>query len=540
MKKFTYTILISIGLLFGCQNLETQLQVNQIAGETFLVSEQQIFEALIAAYDPLGWEMHGGFWISPIMFGEIRSDNANAGGDNTNADQPGWQELDDFLNTTFTNETQWIWDKCYKGINRANNVINNAKVENAEVTRMQAEAHFLRAWYHFDLFRHYGPVPVITRALAPSETNVSRNTMTEVFEQIEEDLLFAVNNLPSSYSAGFEGRVTRGVAQALLGKAYLYWADMAGDDVALFDKAADQLQDVYDLGIYQLEDDYKDIFGFNNKNSTESIFEIQHTNQFPSGWNMPNSMIEGNPVVQLCGIRGLCSRHPDYEEGWGFLMPTQELVDSYLIDDGYRLDGSIITEQELEDAIDGNGGAGPCGGKYFGGADEHNPLDFEGLWQEKYANFIAYTSSDGDVNLTKDANTVIIRFADVILMLAEALHRGSGSDATAMTLIDEVRERAFGPGDNTGIYRTTVTVMAEEGWSLLDVIWYERRAEFAMEGDRWYDLVRSGRASATLFTGDPIRGQNFTSDDLWIPISQREIDLTGGALDPYPSSTLFE
>lgn len=538
MKKINYTLLLSIGLLFGCQNLETDLQVNQIAGETFLVSEQQVFEALIAAYDPLGWEMHGGFWISPIMFGEIRSDNANAGGDNTNLDQPGWQELDDFSNNTFTNETQWIWDKNYKGINRANIVITGAQIESAEVTRMQAEARFLRAWYHFDLFRHYGPIPVVTRQLAPAEANVSRNTLTEVFTQIETDLLDAIDNLPSSYSAGFDGRVTRIVAQALLGKVYLYWADLDGDDEALFDKAAEQLQEVYDLGIYQLTDDYADIFGFNNKNSTESIFEIQHTNQFPSSYSMPNNLIEGNPVVQLCGIRLLCSRHPEYEEGWGFLMPTQELWDAYLADDLYRRDGSIISRQELEDAIDGNGGPGTCSGTYYGGNDSHNPLDWEGYWQQKYANYKEYSAPDGDVNLTKDANTVVIRFADVILMLAEALHRGTGSDATAMSLIDEVRERAYGPGDNAGLFRTTAEVMSEEGWNLLDVIWYERRMEFAMEGDRWYDLVRSGRAESDLFGGT--KGQNFSNEDLWIPIAQREIDLTGGSLEPYPLPEHFE
>ena len=540
MKKLKSTILLFIAFLFGCQSLDVELQVNQVAGDSFLVSENQIFQALIAAYDPLGWEMHGGFWISSIMFGEIRSDNANAGGDNSDADQPGWQELDDFRNTEFTNETQWIWDKNYVGINRANIVINEAKVESAEVTRMQAEAHFLRAWYHFDLFRHYGPVPVVTKVLAPTETNVSRNTMTEVFEQIESDLLFAINNLPSSYSSGFEGRVTLSVAQALLGKAYLYWADMDGDNVALFDKAAQQLQDVYDVGIYQLEDDYADIFGYYNKNSSESIFEVQHTNTFPSSWDMPNKLIEGNPVVQLCGIRGLCARHPDIEEGWGFMLPTQDLWDSYLPDDDYRRDGSIFSEQELRDEIDANGGPSTCGGKYFGGPDEANPVDYTGYWQEKYANYKDYDAADGDANLTKDANTVIIRFADVILMLAEALHRGSGSDAAAMQLIDEVRERAFGPGDNTGLYRTAADLMTDEGWTLLEVIWYERRAEFALEGDRWYDLVRSGRANASLFSGDAIREPNFTSDDLWIPIADRELRLTGGGLTAYPKTEDFQ
>ena len=101
--------------------------------------------------------------------------------------------------------------------------------------------------------------------------------------------------------------------------------------------------------------------------------------------------------------------------------------------------------------------------------------------------------------MTKAQNTHVFRYADVLLMLAEALHRGTGEDALAMMYIDEVRERAAGPGNNIGNYRTSAEVMAEEGWSLLDLIWYERRAELACEGDRWFDLVRSGRANADLF-----------------------------------------
>ena len=91
--------------------------------------KQQAFNALVAAYDPLQWTIHGGFWVSPVMYAEIRSDNANAGGDATNADQPGWQELDDFTNNPNTNETNWIWSRCYTGIYRANLVLQNIEID---------------------------------------------------------------------------------------------------------------------------------------------------------------------------------------------------------------------------------------------------------------------------------------------------------------------------------------------------------------------------------------------------------------------------
>ena len=123
-------------------------------------------------------------------------------------------------------------------------------------------------------------------------------------------------------------------------------------------------------------------------------------------------------------------------------------------------------------------------------------------------------------------------------MLAEALHRGSGDDGSAMAHIDAVRERAAGPGDNTGMFRTASQLMADEGLSLLDVIWYERRAEFACEGDRWTDLVRSGRADAGLFTGDGNKEGNFNTDHLWLPIALEETVLANG-LTTYPDDSLF-
>ena len=123
-------------------------------------------------------------------------------------------------------------------------------------------------------------------------------------------------------------------------------------------------------------------------------------------------------------------------------------------------------------------------------------------------------------------------------MLAEALHRGSGDDGAAMAHIDVVRERAAGPGDNGGNFRTAAEVMAAEGWGLLDLIWYERRAELACEGDRWFDLVRSGRANASLFVGDGVKEANFSEENLWLPIALEETVLATG-LTTYPDAALF-
>lgn len=536
--KYLFLCLVFSGIAAcSVDNLKVE-PVNEFLSDNFYETESQVFSGLVAAYDPLGWTMAFGNWVTGVMFGEIRSDNAYAGGDPSDNDQPGWQEFDDFRNTNTNTVIHSMYRRFYIGIFRANQVILKPEISSPLIDRYQAEAKFLRAYYHFELFRHFGPIPVVTRELTPADVDLERNTMSEVFIAIEQDLLEAIQLLPITVSSGDEGRATKGAAQALLGKAYLYWGDLLNDDQEKFDQAAAQLKDVVQSGAYALEDDFHNLFQFGLKNPRESVFEIQKSNLAPSDWGWFEG-IEGNGIVQLCGIRGLCDDHPNYEAGWGFMLPTSNLADSYLDDDQYRMDGTLTNAEELARDLDSAGVS--C--DVVVDVTQSNPSDFTGYWQEKFANYKAYEGNNvngGDPNLTKDANIYVIRYADVLLMLAEALHRGSGSDNEAMDHIDLVRERAAGPGDNTGSFNTVAQVMANQGWSLLDAIWYERRAELAMEGDRWYDLVRSGRASGDLFNGDPLRQGNFNSEEhLWLPIALEETSVAPN-LTTYPDASLFQ
>ena len=541
MKSYKILIVFLTGMLVlttACEEDQLEVEpVNTYFAENFYQTEQQVFDALIAAYDPVGWSMAFGNWVSPVMFGEIRSDNANAGGDPSNNDQPGWQEFDDLTETNVNTILQPIYRKNYIGIFRANLVIFGPEITSQSVDRYKAEAKFLRAYYHFDLFRHFGPVPVVTNILDPDATNLERNTMTEVFTAIVDDLEAAIQVLPATLSSSELGRASRGSALALLGKVYLYWADMDNDDPAKFDLEAKYLSQVEELVEYQLLDDYNDLFEFGVKNTSEAVFEIQHTNLWPSDWSWFEG-IEGNGIVQLCGIRGLCTDHPFYTPGWGFMLPTEDLNSHFLPDDEYRRDAAIISEAELAQTLL-DSGITSC--DVVVDPSQTSPTDYTGYWQQKYANYTSYNGNNingGDPNLTKDDNTYAIRYADVLLMLAEALHRGNGTDNEAMQYIDRVRERAAGPGDNTGSFRTAQQVMTEEGWSLLELIWYERRAELAGEGDRWYDLVRSGRVENAL-SSEPDKAANFTENKMWIPISLEETSVAS-RLTTYPESTLFQ
>ncbi len=534
--KLSKVIIVALLLSSACKEEILEVDpVTEYLSDNFYQTEEQVFSALVAAYDPVAWSMAYGQWISPVMFGEIRSDNSNAGGDPSDSDQPAWQELDDFRETNTNTVLQPIYERNYTGIFRANQVILKTELTSANVQRFQAEAKFLRAYYHFELFRHFGPSPIIDRTLTPDDINETRNTMTEMMEFITTDLKEAIEVLPSTLSESETGRASRATAQALLGKVYLYWADLDNDDAAKFDLAAQYLGEVVNSGQYQLVDDYNELFAYGVKNTVESVFEAQHSNLWSSDWGWFEG-IEGNGIVQLCGIRGLCESHPDYSPGWGFMMPKAGLYDHFLSDDTYRRDAAVISVASLESDVAGMGCATAVD------ITQLNPNDFEGYFQGKYANYLAYNGNNvngGDPNLTKDPNTHIIRYADVLLMLAESLHRGSGSDAEALTYIDMVRERAAGPGDNTGSFTTGQQVMTQQGWDLQDLIWYERRAELAGEGDRWYDLVRSGRATSSLFT-DALRSGNFVDgQSTWIPVSLDETTVAP-SITTYPESNLFQ
>ncbi len=511
--------------------------VGEFLSSNFFQTEEQVFSGLVAAYDPLAWSMAYGNWISYVMFGEIRSDNANAGGDSSDNDQPPWQEFDDFRNTNTNVATQPLYRRNYIGIFRANTVLLQSKVESANVDLYKAEAKFLRAYYHFELLKHFGPIPIVEELLAPDDINLERNTLSECFESIVSDLTEASEVLPVTVSSGNLGRVTKGAALSILGKAYLYWADMLNDDPAKFDMAAQYLQEVVDLGVYELEDDLQTLFNFNSRNTKESVFEIQHNPLYTSDWGWFEG-IDGNGIIQLCGIRGLCENHPDYEAGWGFMMVTEDLFNHFLPDDLYRRDVAIASDAELANDIDTSGQV--C--DVVIDLTASNPIDYTGYWQEKFPNFKAHLGTNingGDNNLTKAANTHPIRYADVLLMLAEALTRGNGSEATAANYVDIVRERAAGPGDNTGNFKTASDIMAEQSWSMEELIQYERRAEFACEGDRWYDLVRSGRANADIFPDGDLRQNNFTEEHLWLPISLDETTVAP-LLTTYPDASLFQ
>ncbi len=488
----TYIYKITIGLfaflfvfaIYSCSdNYLEEVDRFSIDSESYFNSEDDYYNALIGAYDLL----HSTY--VNVMLGEIASDNTLAGGESA-TDVVGFQQIDDMIHTPVNSNLRDIWNWMFGGVNRANFILefqDKTDFEGKEV--ILGEARFLRAYYYFELVKWFGPVPLKeTRFQLGEETSVPRAPITEVYALIEEDLKYAINNL--NYTAPEIGRATKGSAQALLGKAYLYQDK--------FSEAATVLDNLIANGPYDLVTNYDSIFEEAGENGIESVFEVQYSDAEGAGFDCLQCS-EGNVAVGFNGIRNYSG--PQFDSGFSFNVPTQEVVDAF-------------EEGDLREAVailDIDAWAAQTGAT-FGTGHEHT-----GYFNRKY---IARKGdlNTGDQNLTNPNNYRAIRFADVLLMAAEAYNRGGIDDNTAQEYLNRVRERAFGAPNE----------VTSTGAALTDAIAHERRVEFVGEGHRFFDLVRTGKAAQEI--------DGFTSGKNEIfPIPIEEIQFSNGNWSQNPN-----
>ena len=266
MKKINIKILSAIVLLtlgFSCSDDFVDVKSQAENSEDYFNTEEDYQNALIGAYDLLQSS-----YIN-VMLGEIASDNTLAGGESA-TDVIGIQEVDDMTHTPVNAQLRDIWGWMFSGVNRANYILefkDNIDFEGKE--EILAQARFLRAYYYFELVKWFGDVPLVVdqRILFGDQFNVDRTPKAQVYAQIESDLIYAADNLP--YTQAETGRVTKGAAQALLGKAYLYQDK--------FDEAATVLDNLILNGPYDLVTDYDTMFEMEGENNIESVFEVQYS-----------------------------------------------------------------------------------------------------------------------------------------------------------------------------------------------------------------------------------------------------------------------
>lgn len=490
-----YKILIFIAALFhavSCSKSVIDLEPRGTVLESnFYKTEAELFQGLVAAYDPLGFAPS---FTMKMGLLNTASDDTHAGGSDA-SDQPSWVAYDKFTLDPNLGPQEGLWSKNFTGIYRANLVIEKAEGNITGLTsdkkaRYIAEAKFLRAYYYFDLVRWFGNVPLLTTTPgADAIYKQTQSTADKVYVQIEKDLKEAVatSQLPESVPADELGRITKGAAKSLLGKVILFQ-----NNNARMGEAATLFEEVINSNNYALEKNYADIFKPDNKFGKESIFEIYHSGNRKGDWGLePQNGNEGNKDVQFCGMRDFVGS--TYATGWSFCPVSLELVNFMRGDP--RFAETIIDGKALK----------ASGASYTSG---YQNTDY---FIKKYAPLASFKVTSGEPALNWAYNIKEIRLADVLLMAAEAFNR-SGNDAKAQTYLNRVRTRV------------TLPAKTSSGATLLQDIYDERRMELATEGVRFWDLIRTNKAATVL------GGQGFkTGKHELLPLPQAEIDIMQGA-----------
>jgi hypothetical protein len=384
----------------------------------------------------------------------------------------------------------------FAGVQRTNYILEfKDKTDFEGKAQLLAETRFLRAYYQFELVKWFGGIPMKgdARFKLGDETKIPRSSVQEVYASIEADLTFAIANLSPTTTQ--KGRVTKGAAQALLGKAYLYQNKFA--------QAATTLEGLISTSPYSLVTDYNSLFEMEGENGPESVFEIQYTDVEGAGFPCLQCS-EGNVGVGFSGIRGYDG--PLFSPGFSFNIPTQESADAFEVGDK-RKNVAILDITSWAAANTNYDNAKGEKGILFGKGNEDT-----GFFNRKYLPRKRSANSAGDLNLTNPNNYRAIRYADVLLMAAEAYNRGGIDDGKARGYLNQVRRRAFGDTNHD---------IAASGPALTDFILAERRLEFFGEGHRFFDLVRTGKAVGT------IPGFKADKNELF-PIPIEEIQFANG------------
>lgn len=517
MKKF---IIAAAGLFLMASCSKSFLDkgpVDKKTIENFYKTPADGMEALTAAYDGLQY----GDYDNNILVSEIASDNCFGGGGES--DLP-WKRWDRVENDVNLNEGPWT--RSYTGIYRANILLAHLDdidwgADSTLKVRYRAEARFLRAYFYFDVVRMFGSVPLVDHPLLPSELQMKQAAPADVYKFIVEDLEAAAADLkPVAYSAiptSEYGRVTKWAAEALLGRVFLYYTgyyqqpDVAG--VLTKAQTRTYIDDVINQSGYGLVDSFPTLWqssrkAFVGEDNKETVFAIKFTYKGLGDWNKH----DGNRMQVDIGIRNAVDT--PYYKGWGAGTVTPKLWNSYETGDTRR--GATIISINDEKL----------------GVPTPFP-QYTGYFWKKYAMMYDdrpdQPSIGGDFQIDNYYDFVCIRFADVLLMGAEL--NLDGDLAKAQGYYDQVRDRAF----RSHAHAHTLTNDANG----LQLIFKERNLELALEGIRYWDLLRQGmtKAKAEIDNNstDPQFQVTFRPETKGLfQIPQQEIAVSNGALVQNP------
>jgi len=468
----------------GCNKFLDETPTAHLSTSSFYKTSADAVAAVTDAYRNMKDQAYGGY--SPSSFGDIMADDANKGGGGA-SDQSLIQDLKLFTAKADNGYVYNAWRDNFRGIYLANLVLQKVPgitMDSKLQTQVLGEAYFLRGYYYLQLDRLFGRVPIIKAPIDNGDYNVSQSPEADVLALIESDANTAIADLPnqSDQAATDRGRATKGAAQALLLETYMWEKKFT---------QAQQLGDaIITSGQYSLAPDVTQIWTLPGEFGPESIFEVN------------NEDIPGKGVGNLLDLFDA----PRNTWGYGFVVPSQSLVNEFEQGDPRLLSTVIFNNEKLPD-----------------GTTANTSLSETGYWNRKYwlpVNEIPTNNGGG----TGDGptNDRVYGLAQVMLWTAEASFQ-NGDVSHATDLVNSIRERARKSGGNTDM-----TILPAYTTVTLANIYHEERVETALgEHRRFYDLVRTGRAASLL--------PNFKAGiNEHVPIPLSEIQLSGGVLTQNP------
>jgi len=525
--KFKYILILTASSLATVSCGKKFLDRKPIAttvDQNFYQNDAQLLSGVNAVYDPLNWYQaevkSSSTPIFEFIWGDICSDDALGGGDKNGDARYG--RLGNFDVTPTTPQLQAVWKNQYIGIRRANIIIEKAPVAplatEAIKARVAGEAKFLRAYYHFYLYRMFGPVPYITKQLQDGEFEQARPSRADFFTKLIQDLKDAKDVLPYKYSGRDLGRVTKGAAAGYLARVYLFMgnsSELTANWGGVLEETEGIIKDTL-LSGYNLQTKYENIHSLSTEYGSESLFEIGATSNGPVATNRDN---EGTYFDKITGIRGQLAL-----QGYGLIAPSQDLYNEFVRDSTYwaTKQGLNKMDPRRKATI-----AAP-GDTVFGETIKLlSGAGFDGSESAKYYRRKYMINQSLPEQTQGPTNLRLLRMADVYLMAAEAAYH-TGDRTKALKYVNRVRARV-----NMPLLEDANPDFA--GSKFLDAILKERRMELALEGQRFFDIVRQGNAGkiftelAKNFPGE--EGSAFVAGKNEVfPIPQSEIDLSGGKI----------
>ncbi|MFA9391304.1 MAG: RagB/SusD family nutrient uptake outer membrane protein [Prolixibacteraceae bacterium] len=505
INKIIY-ILLAFFVLNACteDDLTVLPDGNELV-ETFYQTDEQIILALNGAYDPFQHVIWGG---STFLWGSITSDDAVGGGGDEN-DQKGYQVCDRFLASPVEDKDvnlQDFYTLWWKMNTRANAIIAYADINSKLGSKAVANAYFLKGMAYFQLTRMFGRMPIIDDIPGITSVYPRAESVDVTWDAAEGYLKEAIKLTTGGMGLDVQvdkstGYATLGSAQILLGKIYLYRGKNA-DAIAV-------LEDLVNDGYYALEPNFADVFDPARVHGVESLFEINMTSKGAASWDGAGN--NGNAIATLVSPRCFSNNTqplPDgiHMSGWGMNQPTQKLAAAFDdMNDVIRKEATMLDTATIQFMCDTAGVT----------TIWENVLT--GFYDNKHSARQGYFVSATQVN----QNLIVLRYSDALLMLAEA-HHLNGNDGKAQSYLNQVRTRVSLPD-------VTAT-----GADLFTAIKRERQLELALEGDRYFDLVRWGDAEKEL-TGEDYdnNGESYATglpgkaSNGYFPIPQAEINAYG-------------